>query len=482
MHRQIITYCSFILAALAFTGCKDYLDINADPYAPQTAPPDYYLPQIIYAMAEGEMFDSRYVGSYTQNWVNALPDYFYERHGSSYTSGTQKFRNNYWSIGSDLNEMVTQAQENNQPVYEGIAKVIRAWSWQVTTDHHGELPYQQAWDNTRTSFEYDSQEFIYGQIQILCDEGIAVLQTIPEDSASDFAAADYLYEGDISRWIKFAYAIKARNAGHLTNKSTFKPDDVISFVDQSFQSIEDNPSVFFIGESSANSSFMGPIRGNFNTSYASKLVISYLDGTYFAGVQDPRLPLMFNADSVGIYHGLVPTEGDTAEVGQTLYGKYIFTDSKPYPLMTYPEIQFIKAEAAFIKGDLNMAYTAFLEGVRSHMLYAGVASAAIADFVATALPANASELTLSQIMTQKYIALYTNNETWSDLRRYDYSSDIFMGFTLPDTLALENNGKPAERWYPRQYSEVDWNSEALEKIGGLQPDFHTKPMWFTEPN
>ena len=152
----------FIL--LSSISCEDYLDINNDPYLPQTALPSLYLPQICYSVAEGEMFDSRYVGSITQNWAYGSASYFSDRHGSSYTSGTQKFRNHYWSTGSNLNEMVLQSQEINQPVYEGIAKIISAYSWLTTTDHHGELPYQQAWDNTLTKFDYDSQELIYSEV------------------------------------------------------------------------------------------------------------------------------------------------------------------------------------------------------------------------------------------------------------------------------------------------------------------------------
>ncbi|WP_020531793.1 SusD/RagB family nutrient-binding outer membrane lipoprotein [Flexithrix dorotheae] len=470
----------YILLLMGFSSCEEYLDINDDPYLPQTAPPALYLPQVIYSMAEGDMFDSRYVGSITQNWSYGGTGYFSDRHGSSYYSGVQKFRNHYWTIGSNLNQMVVQAEEAGQPVYAGIAKIIRAYSWQITTDHHGELPYVQAWDNTLTQFDYDSQEFIYGEILKLCDEGIEMLGNLSGEIDPDFAASDYLYNGDIEKWIKFGYAIKARNLGHLSNKNTFNPDMVISMVDQSFGNVTDNASVQFAGESSATSSFMGPSRGNFNFRYPSSLFVSYLDGTYSGGVEDPRLTLMLNPDENGEYTGIPPTVGDTAGIATTFYGKYIFNDSDPYPLISYFELQFIKAEAAFIKGDKGTAFSAFVEGVKSHMEFAGAEAAAISDFIANGLPANADALSLSDIMTQKYIALFTNNETWSDLRRYDYSSEVFKGFTLPEELTVTNDGKPAERWYPRQYSEVDWNSDALEEIGGLEPDFNTKPVWFTE--
>ncbi|WKN30720.1 SusD/RagB family nutrient-binding outer membrane lipoprotein [Porifericola rhodea] len=472
----------YLLLLLAFASCEDYLDINDDPYLPQTALPHLYMPQIIYSMAEGEMFDSRYVGAYTQNWVYFTPNYFYDRHGASTISGTQKFRNHYWATGSNLNEMVEQAQDDGLGGYQGIAKTIRAWSWQVVTDHHGELPYLQAWDNTRTKFDYDSQELIYSEVQKLADEGINLLNNPEFEIDSRLAANDFIYGGDFEKWEKFAYAIKARNAHHLSNKASYDPDQVISFVDQSFTSNDDNASVIFAADASATSSFMGPSRGNFNGRLASELIISYLDGTYTGGVEDPRLPLMFNTNADSVYVGIKPTVGDTADIAPLLYGKYIFQDDAPYPLMTYAEMQFIKAEAAFIKGDKAMALSAFQTAVMAHMEFTGVDNATASTFMANSLPATADDLELSDIMWQKYIAMYTNNETWSDLRRYDWSSEVFPGFELPEELAPDNDGKPSERWLLRQYSEYDWNKEALEGIGALEPDYQTIPMWFSEPN
>ncbi|WKN43370.1 SusD/RagB family nutrient-binding outer membrane lipoprotein [Tunicatimonas pelagia] len=471
-----------ILTVLFLASCEDYLDINDDPYLPQTASPHLYLPQIVYSMAEGEMFDSRYVGAYTQNWVSLDPNEYFDRHGFSARSGTQKFRNHYWSTGSNLNEMVEQARERQLGGYQGIAKAVRAWSWQVVTDHHGELPYRQAWDNTRTKFEYDSQELIYGEIQTLADEAIALLNEPEFAVDSRLAGNDFMYEGDLIKWEKFAYAIKARNAHHLSNKASYNPDEVISFVDQSFTSNDDNASVIFAGDGSANSSFMGPTRANFEERLASELIISYLDGTYAGGTEDPRLPLMFNTNEDSVYVGIAPTAGDTAGIAPLLYGKYLFQDDVPYPLMTYAEMQFIKSEAAFIKGDRATAHSAFLTAVQAHVDMVGVAPDEANAYIVGVLPATAEALTLSDIMWQKYIALYTNNETWSDLRRYDWSSEVFPGFTLPDNLVPDNNGLPSERWLPRQFSEYDWNQEALEAIGGFDNDYQTRPMWFSEAN
>jgi hypothetical protein len=86
---------------------------------------------------------------------------------------------------------------------------------------------------------------------------------------------------------------------------------------------------------------------------------------------------------------------------------------------------------------------------------------------------------------QKYIAQWgwAFVETWNDLRRYDYSTTVFTGFTLPATslLPTDNGGKYAYRVRPRYNSEYIWNIDALTAIGGFDRDFHTKKMWFHQP-
>ena len=84
---------------------------------------------------------------------------------------------------------------------------------------------------------------------------------------------------------------------------------------------------------------------------------------------------------------------------------------------------------------------------------------------------------------QKWIALYGwgAHEVWVDMRRYDYDANVYTGFTLPVPYFTDNNGKPVYRIRPRYNSEYIWNIQALTEIGGLDVDYHTKPVWFALP-
>ena len=99
-------------------------------------------------------------------------------------------------------------------------------------------------------------------------------------------------------------------------------------------------------------------------------------------------------------------------------------------------------------------------------------------------------VTLSHIMTQKYIAQWGwgHNELWMDMRRYHYTDldpvsgvEVFRGFTPPTALYVDNAGKLVQRIRPRYNSEYVWNIPALTAIGGLAPAYHTKPLWITQP-
>jgi hypothetical protein len=295
----------------------------------------------------------------------------------------------------------------------------------------------------------------------------------------------------------------ARNAQNLSNKSTYSADKVIGFVDKSLSSNADNFSVPHLGSNSLDGNFYGPLRGNLTTTVPGAYTIGLLDGTTFSGVVDPRLPIMFAASPDGVYRGVQATFGDPNNaVGNTkripllwgnlpgttapTAGRWIYRDNAPYQLVTYAELQFIKAEAALKKGDKAMALDAYKKGIDGHMDFVGVAAADKAKYMASkAVKQTTAELTLSDVMLQKYIALYGIGamETWVDMRRHKYSSDVYTGFALPAGTRLfpDNNGKPVYRIRPRYNSEYVWNRKSLDLIGGNNSDYHTYEIWFMKP-
>jgi Starch-binding associating with outer membrane len=492
-----------LLLGVLLTDCQSYLDINTDPGVPQSAEAFAIMPPVIQQMARGLQFDSRYTTKYTQNWAEATNNNVWDLHG--YAAGSdvsgEKWRSHYFSIGLNIDLIINDAAPKLKWDYVGAAKAIRAWSWQVTTDFHGEMILKQAWEPNRYVFDFDSQEEVYAEVVKLCNESLTELnKTDGSVSVASLRRGDPVYQGDRTKWIKFVNGVLARNALHLSNKANFNPDRVIEFVDKSFANNSDNFNIPFAGNNTSDANFFGPLRNNLGTFRQSAYIVSLLD--LGQGNTDPRLPLMLTASPDGVYRGVIPGQGDpnnvaantrrvptpwgvqiTDFVSTTTPGKYVFRNNAPYPVMTYAELQFIKAEAALRKGDRVMALDAFRKAITAHMDFTGVATADRNRYLASAaVPQRAEDLQMNHIMTQKYIALWVHGteEIWVDMRRFQYNPEVFPNFTLPTSLFVDNNSRPAQRVRPRFNSEYVWNRASLERIGGNNNDYHTYEMWFSK--
>ncbi len=535
--RKIL--CASLLTAglFATTSCDNYLDVNTNPNGPdQVVAPQYYLPAIQSELALGIQFDSRYLGKYVQNWNHISANDPWDQHGyiANSDAAGQLWRAIYYSMGANLTDMITRAEQEEKWDFAGVGYLMRAFGWQTLTDYHGEVIVSQAFEPGRTSFDYDTQDKIYEEVRRLTLLAIQNLErTDGKVANSQLNQGDLIYGGDRTKWLKFAYGLLAINEHHLSNKSTYNPDKVIEYVNKSLASNSDDASVRFEGAVSNDTNFFGPRRGNMNSFRQSKFIVSLLDGTnpalqdeeligkdpltLFAEqhLKDPRLPVMLATAPDGQYRGVTPGVGvseyeatkrpknlwntPTDVVAATTPNKYLFGNNERFPIMTYAQMQFIKAEAAFIKGDKAMALEAYTKGVKAHLDFVqkyAVNDAATPEDEAAVytqrralyeasedlIPVSAEGLTLQKIMLQKYIAQWGWGflETWSDLRRYHYSSDVFTGFQLPNPLYGLNQGKPAYRFRPRYNSEYMWNVSALEKVGGLNPDYHTYEMWFSK--
>ncbi len=512
-------------ALIVPTGCKDFLDVNTNPNAPQKVSANLYLPPLEHWMATSPQFDGRFVARYTQQWMQAQgvsgTPTTWDRMGydPSSDNGGQQWRDVYWTFGQNLVDMMTIAEAEQRWDLLGVGQVLKAWGWQVTTDLHGEIIVKEAIDQTKFSFNYDTQEYAYTEIQRLLNEAIKNLQrTDGSVDATYLAKGDKMYNGDRTKWLKFAYGMLALNLNHYSNKATYKSADVIAAVNKSFASGADDPLLTYpAAQSNDDINFWGPTRGNAQNYRQTRFVVGLMDGTQL-GASDPRISRMLSPAPDGVYRGLDPNTvgfgaldapqrpnnfwGYPASQGAGLPGRYIFDNKAKIPVMTYAQVQFIKAEAAYRSGDKATALTAYRNGISAHIdwvnarnsdngqtptqITAAEKNAFLAD---PNIVPTAANLTLTHIMSQKYIAQWGwgHNELWMDMRRYHYTDidpasgkQVYPGFTLPTNLYPDNAGKPVYRIRPRFNSEYVWNLPALAVIGGTATDYHTKPLWITE--
>jgi hypothetical protein len=533
LKKLAITSC---IVALGLTSCEDITDLNINPSFPTEVAPANLIAPMEQQMARAIQFDSRYIGSYIQYHSNTTRGNVWDQYGYARNSdaGGEMWRAAYFGIGLNLVNMQTSAVEQKRFDMVGMAKIIGAWSWQSTTDLSGDiLDFSQLYQK-RLTFDYVGQEVAYKEVVRLLNEAIADLdRTDGLPSQTLLAGKEVIYNGDKAKWKKFAYGILARNLNNQINKSTYNPDRVIQYCNLSLASAADDAVIKFNGTITDDSNFYGPLRNNWSGFRQTDYIVRAMDGgvtSIFPGAKDPRIGRVLapskgasetapataaNPDPtkyvfVGNPINTTAATSGTSQIPNlwgeftagtsTMPGRYLFRNNVDFPIMTYAEIQFIKAEAAFIKGDKVMALDAYKKGIDASIdlvnkytvarttfpITTAISAAEKSAFLAntTVVPV-AANLTLSQIMIQKYVALYGFGfiETWNDLRKYNYDPAIYTTFnTLPplDGYFIDNNGKVAQRLRPRYNSEYVWNFASLVKIGGDKSDYHTVPMWFTQ--
>ena len=522
MHRiraLVIAGC----LALTATACDDFLDVNENPNAPQTVSANLYLSPMLHWLVSSPQWDGRFVSRYTQMWTlpsGSTTPSTWDRHGYDPGSdnGGQQWRDVYWNHGQNLVDMMSKARAEERWDLLGVGYVLKAWGWQVLTDLHGEIIVKEAINSNTFTFNYDSQEYAYTEVKILLDSAIALLRrTDGAVNQAYMARTDFIYGGDRNKWRKFAFGLLALHLNHYSNKSTYKPADVMAAVDSSFASNADDALLLFPGTVNDDRNFFGPTRNNMASYRQTRFAMSLVDGTVFTGVVDPRRNRMFVPSPDSVYRGLDINTGVLPTATQvpltiwrstsqaTAIGKpalYLFDDKSKFPAMTYAQLQFVKAEAAFKAGDRTTARDAYLKGIGAHIDFVNARNSEIGASVPTITAAErsaflanpviaptAANLTLWQIMSQKYIAQWGwgFNEAWMDLRRYHYTDldptgtiQVFPGFATPTNLFADNSGKVVQRIRPRYNSEYVWNRPGLDAVGGLALDYHTKLLWITE--
>jgi SusD/RagB-like outer membrane lipoprotein len=505
------------------TACSDFLDVNTNPNSPQDVSANLYLPPMLHWMVTSPQFDGRFVGHYTQEWIststNFDPAQSWGRMGYQPGSdnGGQQWRDVYWSLGQNLIDMNRKAAAEQRWDLLGVGLILKAWGWQVLTDLHGEIIIQESFDATRTTFDYDTQQYAYQEIRRLLDSAIVLLRrTDGAVDATYLAFGDHIYNGDRTKWLRLAHGMLAIHLNHFSNKlGSYNPTLVMAEVDSSFRNNADDPLLAYPATSNDDRNFLGRTRDNITAYRQTQFILNLMNGTRFGGVVDPRLSRMLAPSPDGLYRGVHPDTlgfpdtlmshrpnnlfGYAGTGGAQLPGRYIFDDKAKLPVITYAQLQFVKAEAALLAGNAAAARTAYTNGISAHIDFVndrnrdiGTTPTQITTAEKTAFLADTNivpaTVTLSHIMSQKVIAQFGwgHNEMWMDMRRYHYTDvvggiQVFRGFAAPTALYVDNASNVVQRIRPRFNSEYVWNRPGLNAIGGLDPGYHTVVMWIIQP-
>lgn len=90
--------------------------------------------------------------------------------------------------------------------YSGITKVLEANTLGTLASLFGDIPYTEVAKEEIADPKFDSQKFVFAQLQILLDEAISDLTAAPNTAIAE----DLIYAGNTVKWIKAARTLKAR--------------------------------------------------------------------------------------------------------------------------------------------------------------------------------------------------------------------------------------------------------------------------------
>lgn len=419
--KKIFTIIATV-AVLSLSSCKDYLDINHSPNAPEEdlATVDMALPAAEMALVSkygdllrilGGYFSEHYAHYFgTSNYVT------YSQFKVAGTSTNAAYSDlNRAAIGNATFVQEKAAEKEIWGTYLA-ATVIRVFSYQVLVDAYGETPYSEAQlglENLNPKF--DEGKDIYASLITELDKALAkVTDDMP-------VATNMLYPDEgAAPWIKFANALKLK---------LLMRERAVTNVDAELNALVKEGN--FPTEDVAYDCFTTNASGKANPFYQEEFA------TYFGSTQinvalnvalyramsdygDARLQAFFTKNSKeGVYWGSI--SGDNMSTSNNYKANAFCRPNMhyndPVQMISLSEINFFLSEYyAKVAKDAAQAKAYYEAAIKASFESAGASGAA--DAIA-AYPYDGTDKTVG---IQKWIALSgTNNfEAWCEMRRLGY--------------------------------------------------------------
>ena len=409
----------------------------------------------------------------------------------------------------------------------GVAEVLAAYNSAIIADMFGDAPYSQAADlnipapGSHLNPAVDSQQSIYQAVFAYLNQAISDLQKSDGAATGPLGPHDFIFgnfHNPNAQWLKFAYGLKARYTMHLLARSSNPTQDlqnIITWANQSFNSASDDAKyAVYQGIGSAAAS---PFAQFFNDRDYFSVSQSFVDK--LLNRNDPRAGVLFmnyasptetypngyylvdSGTAASIY--AAPNGNPVQQMDVYDVSVYSAAAMVPTDLLSYHELQFLKAEAFARLGNQDSAWACMSNGVRSCIAtkiptlvndvnqeliastYPVVGASTIPDsVVVNYLNTNVKRLFLAnplrEVMVQKYLAFYGGEgealEAYNDYRR-------LKAMGQSSFITLENPLDATK--FPLRYtygtSDVTANPNVAKAYGNGQY-VYTAPVWWAGGN
>ena len=299
---------SFIIAlTLVFTlviSCKDLDELNINPNGvdPENADLNLLMPTIITSVGQSVVSlgfgNIAGVMQHTQKdgWSSGHNDYDWDNQDHNWAS--------YYGILRNNDEYYEKAVEGEYLFHQGVALVMRAYTFGLIADLYGDAPYTETLkaEDGEEFFKpaYDPQKDIYVGILADLEEANSLLSNSSDSYLNVSPSQDVLYNGDVTKWRKFANSLALRYYMRLSAKEEGMAQEGISKITSDptkyplITAAVDDATISYIGLSKADSWPSNTIfdldpRGNYmRTKLCATLVDKLQD------LNDPRLGVWAN--------------------------------------------------------------------------------------------------------------------------------------------------------------------------------------------
>jgi SusD/RagB-like outer membrane lipoprotein len=418
------------IVMLVAVGCdQTFEEINKSKNQPEDVTVDVLLAGAIYAQLDN--YGGRMEG-YMEPFVQRLSGIF----GSSTNMDQYVLDNSnftYFFLGfytgplNSYKDIIARGTEEESWHYVGAAKVMTALALGKLTDMYGEIPWTEALDLDNTFPAYDTQEFIYSEINRLLNEAISDLGQTSFRSLSD---GDFILNGNTDAWIASAHLLAARYANHLSKLDPMgSATTALTHVDAAKAAgISSSTDLKMKYEGTSQSLNRWNMLYNNNSMVAEKRFMDNL-----LADDDPRVDVYFSEiDGQGRFTGLkgkpIGTGSQPGFFSAVNPDSWYSAANSDHMVATYFELLFIEAEAAFRSGDLPRAATAHNAAVREQIELVTVpGDSRIEPYIAIYGNETAATISMEKIMTEKWKATFTmSEESWTDMRRHDFAYPTFV--------------------------------------------------------
>jgi len=440
-------------------SCNKWLDVNTDPDNPnnQSVLVQNRLPWIehfyMYSSGVTNFRTACQAGVFYSNSAN--PNSFTTTWKCSSGNSTTPYQTWFVATSSNVLDMYNSAVKQGAYHYMAAANVFHALGFMQMLDIYGEMPYTQAATGNPSPVPDDGKSIYYGCMNKL-NEAISLFSKAQEVGAPALSNGDYMNNGDVNKWIKLCWGLKARYMLKLSKKSDlYNADSILYCLSQGPQSIVDNTVVPCYNNSTVTDYLLGdPVVTNGNFNYAgygsgqriSQYYYNMLTNLRGAGVIDPRMTKIVPASMAGV------TLDASGKVASFKWNRSVGVDSYG------PATRLIKGGGATSIATVSYAAT------NTEIKYTIADATDRANFIADQVAAGRTHSVTGNVVavTYKPGSLYVNNPNYVLSGDTIYvnmrSTALATAGTIPQTATDLN-------WYP---SLAAYNAGIVGSTGSFQ--------------